>query len=75
MSGVNDTIADLMVRMRNGLTARKKTVDVPASRRFLGFDAFKQAMDCLRPGTGDIAMLTTRAAFHRFRQTCGKAAA
>jgi len=40
-----------------------KQVDVPPSRKFLGFDAFKQAMDCLRPGRGDIAMLTTRAAF------------
>lgn len=32
MSGVNDTISDLLLRMRNGLVARKKTVDVPASR-------------------------------------------
>ena len=38
-------------------------VDVPPERRFLGFDAFKKAMECLRPGTGDVAMLTTRAAF------------
>ncbi|MFA6560982.1 MAG: gfo/Idh/MocA family oxidoreductase [Verrucomicrobiia bacterium] len=38
-------------------------VDVPPERRFIGFDAYKKAMDCLRPGTGDIAMLTTRAAF------------
>ena len=32
MSAVNDTIADLLLRMRNGIIARKKTVDVPASR-------------------------------------------
>ena len=32
MSAVNDTISDLLVRMRNGIIARKKTVDVPASR-------------------------------------------
>ena len=31
-------------------------IDVPAERQFLGFDAFKKAIDCLRPG--DIAMLT-----------------
>ena len=31
-------------------------VDVPADRRFVGFDAYKKAIDCLRPG--DIAMLT-----------------
>lgn len=28
----NDPISDLLVRMRNGIIARKKTVDVPASR-------------------------------------------
>lgn len=36
-------------------------VDVPKDRRFLGFDAYRQAIDCLRPG--DVAMLTTHAAF------------
>lgn len=36
-------------------------VDVPPERRFLGFDAYKKAMDCLGPG--DVALLTTRAAF------------
>ena len=37
-------------------------VDVPPERRFIGFDAYKEAIDCLRPGV-DIAMLTTYAAF------------
>lgn len=37
-------------------------VDVPAERRFIGFDAFKQAIDCLRPGR-DVAMLTGYAGF------------
>lgn len=32
MSAINDTISDLLLRMRNGIIARKKTVDVPASR-------------------------------------------
>ena len=36
-------------------------VDVPKERRFLGFDAYRKAIDCLRPG--DVAMLTTHAAF------------
>ena len=36
-------------------------IDVPAERRFLGFDAYRHAIDCLRPG--DVAMLTTHAAF------------
>jgi predicted dehydrogenase len=34
-------------------------VEVPQDRRFLGFDAYRQAIDLLRPG--DIAMCTTRA--------------
>ena len=36
-------------------------VDVPAERRFAGFDAWRQAIDCLRPG--DVAMLTGYAGF------------
>ena len=36
----------------------KDQVDVPAERRFVGFDAYKQAIDSLRPG--DVAMCTTR---------------
>jgi predicted dehydrogenase len=34
-------------------------VDVSTSRKFLGFDAYKKAIDILRPG--DIALCTTRA--------------
>jgi len=33
-------------------------MDVPGDRQFLGFDAYKKAIDTLRPGSGDIAMLT-----------------
>lgn len=36
-------------------------IDVPKERRFLGFDAYRHAIDCLRPG--DVALLTTHAAF------------
>jgi len=36
-------------------------VDVPEDRKFLGFDAYKKAMDCLKPG--DIVILTTPPAF------------
>lgn len=36
-------------------------VDVPAERRFLGFDAYRKAIDCLRPG--DVVLLTTHCAF------------
>ena len=37
-------------------------VDVPKERRFVGFDAFKKAIDCLRPGI-DVAMACTYPAF------------
>ncbi|MGV3484978.1 MAG: Gfo/Idh/MocA family protein [Planctomycetaceae bacterium] len=36
-------------------------VDVPKDRRFIGFDAYKQAIDCLRPG--DVVILATPPAF------------
>ncbi|MCX7872761.1 MAG: Gfo/Idh/MocA family oxidoreductase [Verrucomicrobiae bacterium] len=36
-------------------------VDVPADRQFVGFDAYKKAMDCLKPG--DVAILATPPAF------------
>jgi predicted dehydrogenase len=36
-------------------------MDVPEDRRFVGFDGYKKAMDCLRPG--DIVILTTPLAF------------
>ncbi len=36
-------------------------MDVPPGRRFIGFDAYQHAMDCLNPG--DIAILTTPLAF------------
>ncbi len=38
-------------------------IDVPTERQFIGFDAFRKAIDCLRPG--DVALLTTHAAFRR----------
>ncbi|MFA6543426.1 MAG: Gfo/Idh/MocA family oxidoreductase [Limisphaerales bacterium] len=38
-------------------------VEVPSENRFVGFDAFKKAIDVLRPHSGDIAMLTGYAAF------------
>ena len=36
-------------------------VEVPPDRRFIGFDGYKNAMDCLKPG--DIAIFTTPLAF------------
>jgi predicted dehydrogenase len=36
-------------------------MDVPADRKFLGFDGYKKAMDCLKPG--DVAIFATPPAF------------
>jgi predicted dehydrogenase len=36
-------------------------LDVPPDRRFIGYDAYKQAMDCLKPG--DVAIFATPLAF------------
>jgi predicted dehydrogenase len=40
---------------------RGDKVDVPQDHKFIGFDGYKQAMDCLKPG--DIVILTTPPAF------------
>jgi predicted dehydrogenase len=39
----------------------EKQVDVPEDRRFVGFDGYQKAMDCLRPG--DVVILGTPPAF------------
>ena len=41
--------------------ARTPQVDVPPERRFIGFDAYKKAMDCLK--AGDVVILATPPAF------------
>jgi predicted dehydrogenase len=52
-----DVFADRLERSEKALTARyPDQVDVPADRKFVGFDSYKHAIDCLRPG--DVAMLT-----------------
>jgi predicted dehydrogenase len=38
-------------------------IDVPSERQFVGFDAYRKAIDCLKPG--DVAMLTTHDGFRR----------
>ena len=45
----------------NALKNVSPRVDVPPERKFIGFDAYKQAMDTLKPG--DIAIFTTPLAF------------
>lgn len=59
---MGDLFAD---RLNNSYqTLREKygdRIDAPADRRFVGFDAYRKAIDCLRPG--DVALCTTHAAF------------
>ena len=44
-----------------GLKGHGDKVDVPQDRKFIGFDGYKKAMDCLKPG--DVAIFTTPLAF------------
>src|SRR5262249_10825676 len=39
----------------------KQAIDVPPERMFIGFDAYRKAIDCLR--AGDVAIMTTPPAF------------
>ena len=59
-------MADLFEpRLQSSLSNLQKDfadkLDVPPERRFVGFDAYKKAIDCLSPG--DVVLLTTHAAF------------
>lgn len=51
----------LDISYRSLSTQFPNEVDVPKSRQFVGFEAYKDAMDCLGPG--DIAIFTTPLAF------------
>ena len=57
-----DLRQDRLDQSHQALTqALGERIDVPQERRFLGFDAYRHAIDCLHPG--DVALLTTHAAF------------
>ena len=47
--------------LENEFASKPERLDVPEERRFIGFDAYKQAMDSLKPG--GIVILTTPLAF------------
>ncbi len=53
-------------RLKGSLNALRQEscascIDVPPDRQFVGFDAYRKAIDCLKPG--DVAMLTGYAGF------------
>jgi len=59
-------MADVFENRLKGACERLKKqhgdkVDVPQDRRFVGFDAYKKAMDCLKPG--DVAIFATPPGF------------
>ena len=59
-----DAFKDRLDGSYNNLSRDKQIagqVDVPADRKFIGFEAYKQAMDCLKPG--DVAIFATPLAF------------
>jgi predicted dehydrogenase len=57
-----DAYADRLQRSHRGLDRNAgKQIDVPEERRFVGFDAYRKAMDSLKPG--DVVILTTPPAF------------
>jgi len=57
-----DSFPDRLKSCHENLTKNvAELMDVPEDRRFVGFDAYKQAMDCLKPG--DVVILTTPPAF------------
>lgn len=57
-----DVFQNRLQRSYNSLSQRfGDQVDVPEERRFVGFDGYKSAMDCLRPG--DVAIFATPPAF------------
>ncbi|MBN1125554.1 MAG: Gfo/Idh/MocA family oxidoreductase [Sedimentisphaerales bacterium] len=57
-----DVFENRLRRSYKGLKEqREKQVDVPEDRRFIGFDGYRKAMDCLNPG--DVVILATPPAF------------
>ena len=62
LTAMADAFQDRLSSSYDGLSkALTKQVDVPEERRFIGWDAYKEAMDTLRPG--DVVILTTPPAF------------
>src|SRR5690349_17739883 len=57
-----DVFEDRLKSSFRGLSSRfAAKMDVPDDRKFIGFDAYKRAMDCLKPG--DVAIFATPPAF------------
>ncbi len=59
---MGDVFENRLASSHKALSSKyQEKVDVPEDRRFVGFDAYKKAMDCLEPG--DVAIFATPPAF------------
>ena len=57
-----DIFEDRLTRSYKALSEQfSQRIDVPAERRFVGFDAYRKAVDCLRPG--DVMIQATHSVF------------
>lgn len=64
LTAMADLYEDRLERSRVAIEGKyKERATVAPENRFIGFDAFKRAIDTLRPGSGDVAMLTGYAGF------------
>lgn len=64
LTAMADLYEDRLERSRVALEGKfKERAAVAPEQRFIGFDAFKHAIDTLRPDSGDVAMLTGYAGF------------
>lgn len=64
LTAMADLYEDRLERSRVAIEGKyKERAVVAPENRFIGFDSFKRAIDTLRPGSGDIAMITGYAGF------------
>ncbi len=64
LTAMADLYEDRLERSRVAIEGKyKERATVSPENRFIGFDAFKRAIDTLRPDSGDVAMLTGYAGF------------
>ena len=62
MVALADVFQDRLESAHNAISRRHaEKYDVPDERKFIGFDAYQKAMDCLKPG--DVAIFATPPAF------------
>jgi hypothetical protein len=64
LTAMADLYEDRLENSRVAIEGKyKERATVSPENRFIGFDAFKRAIDTLRPDSGDVAMLTGYAGF------------